>query len=366
MSCSNCYNNCPEIVSDKCVKYTGIDVPVLGIQNGDSLSYVEQALIEFLTSAIDGTGIKIDIPQQILCDLIKKYLPTCGDLTAVNLFETLIQAVCDLQVQVTANTASIVTINNQLTALESAYDIKCLTGVTSTSGTHNILQAVIDKLCAFIIDVQANYVKLVDLDALIAAYLASNAPMTQSAKMIPYTAVEYYGPIAGVFDTTGAGLVGTEWEKIYLCNGNNGTPDKRGVVPVGVNDGTMYGGPMSPLVDPAIAGNPTYSYPGTIQGSTNITLTTNQLPLHTHANTISVVAQPHTHQFTLGKDCKGSCGGIDVLSSNAGGVTGTQTYTTASTTVDITSSITNASAGGGLPHSNIQPSLGCYYIMYIP
>ena len=56
-NCSNCYNGCTEIVSDRCVKYTGIDVPVLGIQTGDSLSFVEQALITFLTSTLDGTGI---------------------------------------------------------------------------------------------------------------------------------------------------------------------------------------------------------------------------------------------------------------------------------------------------------------------
>ncbi|BCU97892.1 MAG: hypothetical protein CM15mV19_1420 [uncultured marine virus] len=46
-NCSNCYNGCTEITSDKCVKYTGVDVPILGIKNGDSLSYVEQALITF-------------------------------------------------------------------------------------------------------------------------------------------------------------------------------------------------------------------------------------------------------------------------------------------------------------------------------
>ena len=50
MSCSNCFNGCAEIVSDQCVKYTGVPVAVLGIQTGDSLSYVEQSLIGFLTS----------------------------------------------------------------------------------------------------------------------------------------------------------------------------------------------------------------------------------------------------------------------------------------------------------------------------
>ena len=85
--CSNCYNGCTEIVSDKCVRYTGIDVPVLGIQTGDSLSYVEQALIEFLTSTLDGTGIKLTIDPAIICNLVNQYLPDCEDLNALNLFK---------------------------------------------------------------------------------------------------------------------------------------------------------------------------------------------------------------------------------------------------------------------------------------
>ena len=65
--CSNCYNGCTEIVSDKCVRYTGIDVPILGIQTGDSLSFVEQCIITFLTSTLDGTGIKLTIYPEIIC-----------------------------------------------------------------------------------------------------------------------------------------------------------------------------------------------------------------------------------------------------------------------------------------------------------
>ena len=44
-NCTDCYNGCTEIVSDRCVKYTGIDVPVLGIQTGDTLSHVEESIM---------------------------------------------------------------------------------------------------------------------------------------------------------------------------------------------------------------------------------------------------------------------------------------------------------------------------------
>ena len=139
-NCSNCYNGCTEIVSDQCVRYTGLDVPVLGIQTGDSLSYVEQALITFLTSTLDGTGIVITLPEGTYCELVTSYLPTCGDITAVNLFEALVKSACDLQEQVDAVVA-------ELAILNGDYTVGCLTGVTSSSDTHAVVQAIITKLC---------------------------------------------------------------------------------------------------------------------------------------------------------------------------------------------------------------------------
>ena len=136
MSCSNCFNGCTEIVSDQCVKYTGVDVPVLGIQTGDSLSYVEQSLIGFLTSCLDGTGIKLTIDPNIICELVQRNLPDCGDLTALDLFNALIKSTCELQAQIDD-------ITDQLGTLEGPYDTDCLLGVNSGSGTHAILQAVI-------------------------------------------------------------------------------------------------------------------------------------------------------------------------------------------------------------------------------
>ena len=35
--CQNCYNGCTEIVSDKCVKYTGPNLPCTGINKNDAL-----------------------------------------------------------------------------------------------------------------------------------------------------------------------------------------------------------------------------------------------------------------------------------------------------------------------------------------
>ncbi len=193
--------------------------------------------------------------------------------------------------------------------------------------------------------------------------------------MVPYAVVEYYGPLTGNFDATGAGL--GDWEKIYLCNGNNGTPDKRGRVPVGATTG-MGGGALNPAVDPAVAGNPAYALLGTA-GSNTVTLSPTQIPAHSHSATATVVDN-HYH-FVAASDSTGSC---DIITSTdpvarAGSCGTNPAYelrksgeTTATLgkssgaqgTIDV--SVAIGSTGGGLAHSNYQPGLGCYYIMYIP
>jgi microcystin-dependent protein len=361
-NCSNCYNGCAEIVSDKCVRYTGVDVPVLGIQNGDSLSYVEQALITFLTSTLDGTGIKPTIDPAIICNLVDQYLPDCGDLTIVDISVALIKAACDLQEQIDA-------INATLTTLNADYDVDCLSGVTNSSDTHAVLQAVIDKLCQLEIDLVAleldlttNYVKLADLNSLIAAYLASVAPSgtQQYTKMVPYTAVEYYGSLSN-FDGSGKGLVSAGFDKIYLCNGQNGTPDKRGRLPVGVIQG-VPGGAMDPAVDPAFPGNTNYSLL-TTNGANTVTLTSAQMPVHTHATTVTLTDPGHKHSLTIGQSYTGAPTSVTTVGSGANGPI---TLDTTTATTGLTVGVTNANAGSGQSHTNVPPVLACYYIMYIP
>jgi len=346
MACSNCYNGCAEIVSDRCVKYTGLDVPALGIQNGDSLSLVEASLIEFLTNALTGVSIVPTINESILCEVVSKYLPDCGELNLNAYISALIQAACDLQAQVDV-------LDGRVDTIEANYSIGCLTGVTPTSGTHAILQAVITKLCeidvelaALALDVDTNYVKIADLNDLIQAYLDSVASSTQYyTKMVPYTVVEYYGSLSH-FDATGAGL--GDWVNIYLCNGQNGTPDKRGRVPVGAIQ-LVPGGALNPSVNPATPGNPNYAL-GDISGANTITLDITQIPSHTH----TLTDPGHTHTY------EGS------IQPGGGGESSRDGVQSTLTTNSSTTGITIASAGGGLGHSNIQPVLACYYIMYIP
>lgn len=360
MSCSNCYNGCTDITSDKCVKYTGVDIPLLGIQNGDSMSYVTSTLIGYLSSTLDGTGIVISLPDNVYCSLITGYLPSCGPITALNLFEALIKSACNLQDQIT-------TINTTLSTLNASYTVGCLSGVDGTSKTHDVVQAIITKLClvdadltALALDVSTNYVKLADLDGLIAAYLASIAPGStqQYLKMVPYTVVEYYGSLSN-FDGSGAGISGLGWDKIYLCNGNNGTPDKRGRIPVGVIQG-VGGGVLNPNVDPAFPNNPNYTI-NMLQGVNAVALTSTQIPPHTHAAVSTVTDPGHYHLWGQSpvEWCSTCSGTIGV--HNNGNVNHTSTSVTG-----ITVNTVNSSTGGGLVHTNIPPVLACYYIIYLP
>jgi microcystin-dependent protein len=375
MSCSNCFNGCTEIISDQCVRYTGFNIPALGISNGDTLASVELQITTFIIDLSTGNGIIPVIDPSDLCALVSGFLPVSGDITLNDVISALIKSICALKTSVTA-------IESTLTTLNADYTIGCLTGVTASSDTHAILQAAINKLCstaadltALEVDVDTNYVKLADLNALIQAYLNSIAPSSlYKNKMVPYIAYEYYGSITG-FDVTGAGS--GLFANVYLCNGSNGTPDKRGRVAVGTTDGTMAGTiTMSSIVNPSTPGNPSYSLNG-LAGANNVTLTTNQIPSHTHVATATSTAAPHGHFIAKSGAQDGDLDAVspldtlwdagDNFSYNLKKTPGSANLgPTSNATVAVTTSVVVDPAGVGQSHNNIQPTIGAYYIMYIP
>jgi len=369
MSCTNCYNGCVEIVSDKCVRYTGPTIPALNITTGDTLLHVEEMITTKLVPLLTGTGDVITIASGDKCALINGFLIGITSPNSTQLFTALVKSVCSLQAQVTAVAADIAVLN-------ADYTIGCLTGVTASSDTHAIVQAVITKLCqlgvdlaALALDLDTNYVKLSDLNTLIQDYLDSLAPTQNYTKMVPYTAVEYYGPLS-YFDITGAGIAADGFDKIYLCNGLNGTPDKRGRVPVGAIVG-MGGGALDAAVNPIYAGNPNYAL-GDGGGANSVILNSTQIPAHSHSAT--VVDPGH---YTVIKTATSILSEWDWNSTNdgnpitrienvAGNRVGTEQIATTTTKAYTGVSVTNSNTGGGLSHANIQPVRACYYIMYIP
>lgn len=379
-NCSNCYNGCTEITSDKCVKYTGVDVPILGIKNGDSLSYVEQALITFLGSALDGTGIQPVVPSSDICPVVQGYLDDCSPLSLNNYLTGIIKTICDLNEQI-VNLESASGISG--TGQSAPYNTLCVTGVSDNTSTRNVLERTIVKLCdveqslnTFITDVTTNYVKIVDIDTYIANFLNNN-PQQQliSNRMVPFAAVPYFGSL-NVFDSSGAGI--GVWERIFLCNGQNGTPDLRGRVVVGAT--SMGSTVMASEVDPAVTGNPAYDL-NTTHGVNTITLTAAQIPTHTHNDVVTAVLNPasHEHQVATLNDTATvvpptSSTAVQALYSTTVNGSYTLAGATDAATVGKSSTVTQnvdvtvvpGATGGGGEHNNYQPGVGSYYIIFIP
>lgn len=369
MGCSNCFNGCAETISDKCVKYTGVDVPELGISNGDPLLVVEQQFTQYIKSVISGQGIIPTILPGDLCALIVSFLPVLAPINLNNVISATFKSICNIDTRLIAA-------EGKLTALNADYDIDCLTGVVATSDTHEVLQAVIDKLClidssltTLSAELTANYVTIADIDSFIETYLASLPTSTlYSSKMVPYVAVPYFGPIVGNFDITGAGI--GDWANIYLCNGQNLTPDLRGRTLVGAT--TMGSTPFNPAVDPAIPGNPTYALNDTTGGNLAFLTDVSQIPLHSHSATIEINDPGHIHTYSVHQpyfdsvNHSGSDNGVNDspttlnTSSQFTGLKGNGP----GQNVFVTVGNTGSSPSSG--HSNIQPVHATNYIIYIP
>lgn len=362
--CTDCFNGCTGgPVSDKCVKYTGADKPELNIQKGDPLSSIEDNIIIKILAMAIGEEILPVVPEGDICNKIKALLPV--DLSTATLNDyllALVKVACEYDLSIIDLTAKISSIN-------STYILNCITGVDpeDEDDTHIVVQAIIDNLCtlkvdfdALALDLDTNYVKIADINSYIQAYLDSNVPSTLiSQKMVPYVAMEYYGTLSH-FDGTGAGI--GDWDKIYLCNGANGTPDKRGRVAVGVTN-VVGGGAYNPNVDPGNPDNPNYTLNNPF-GNNTVTLTANQLPAHTHTATATVTDPGHFHANTKQNPTNGTGSVYNYDSVGDKEHYGLMNSDIGST--GITVSVTVQNTGGGDSHSNIQPVLPCYYIMYIP
>jgi len=384
-NCQNCYNGCTETVSDQCVRYTGIDVPVLGISTGDPLPVIENALITFLTSTLTGVGVKIDLSSIDVCAVVQQYLPTCGELNILELSKALVQASCNIQEQIDVIVAELAILNADYTIPvgPSPDLIPCLSGVTDSSDTHAIVQAVIEKLCSVSADVDSLNVQLPlyvlesELCTLVDDCINNNTVTAlASNKMLPYSVVPYYGPPSGYptvsdgFNSTGAGY--GYWLNVYLCNGGNpGVPDLRGRVAVGATDMATAPWPTSGQTQPGVNNNPTYDYKQTtgIQGNNFITLTLPQIPTHTHAATSTVVINDpgHSHEFlgvtNSSGDGNGSRHSVPLTRTTSAAFTGLKGTGTGQ---NVFVNVSNDSQGQGQAHSNVQPGIAVYYLIYIP
>ena len=129
-----------------------------------------------------------------------------------------------------------------------------------------------------------------------------------------------------------------------LCNGSNSTPDLRGRFVIGAHGDS----------DSDAA---TYDV-GDTGGSETHTLTTAEMPSHTHTATSTVNDSGHTHTLSFGYTGSGSAPDVDDLNAGHAG-----NKTTDSSTTGITVATTNSSTGGGGAHENRPPFYALCYIM---
>jgi microcystin-dependent protein len=365
MACSNCFNGCADVISDQCVKYTGVDIPGLNIKTGDSLLLVENRLTNKILTLMDGSGVYPIINANDICTLVQTNLPCCPPPNLNQILTAYVKSICSIDSRVISLEQKMIIVQSELAALNADYDIPaCLDDLDPTSSTHEVLQAVMDKLCSVETDLHSNYTPTAELDDLIAAHIAEQATTNPKnyLKMIPYVAYPYFfnksGPgVDDFFDADGVGH--GIWEKVYLCNGTSksGIPDLRGRTLVGATDmGTTT---MDTTVRPGVNGNPEYNLRSTF-GANEVPLTNvNQMPSHNHIASIGN-AGAHNHTVTAYIQS----GSNDGSGGEAAGYF--QPNTPTSSVGDHTHTITIENNGAGEPHANIQPSIGCNFIMHIP
>ena len=168
--------------------------------------------------------------------------------------------------------------------------------------------------------------------------------LADSTNAVIQTYDNLYG-IIGVQATSGAtipaglismwsGSIGSIPSGWYLCDGSNGTPN---------------------LTDRFIVGaGSTYAVNGT-GGANSVTLTTNNLPAHTHTATSTVTDPGHFH--TAGVQLGASTG------QNASGAPNfINSVNTGTATTGITVATTNASTGSGTSFSILPPYYALAFI----
>lgn len=361
MACTDCLKNCPQIVSDKCVETTiaSDSYPLLGICQGDSLFQVEKVILDKLTEVVEGEGIVLSDIDLTNCQFLLDILGV-KDKTLFNLIQMLVDASCSLKESIA-----------DLEETPFSFTTSCLTGLPANPTSDQILQAALNKLCAVSATVDAiptTYVKISDLENQVLQIITEQeaaTPIQFKNRMVPFAATPYFGPLSN-FDVTGKGVTSLGFDKVYLCNGLNGTPDLRGRTVVGavVN---VPGGTLDTEVSP--------SNPLNIQ---NVNYTLNQ-KFGVNFHKLSVQESPshghgitdpgHTHpvpQFYARSINYGNENSTKVLQQTSGHNSSLVSPTVVNAAASAQTGISVGATGGDQPHENRQPSIAAYWIIHLP
>lgn len=345
-----------------CVINSGVVDTSLSICIGDSLTEVLQVIIDKIkNSTTDGANVTLNTLVLDVCNDIKNIVGS-QPKTVLNVIQALVQYSCVLKTRIDALNTTIV---GNLGS--GTINFKCVTSPAQFSFT-SAIQAVIDTLCNLVTQVNeivnnAGSTTIIDnrinqaLNTLLKSIggnglIKTINPTTQQTNYTitgfppPYSMIPYAGPLSN-FDASGKGLANTPCDGWYICNGNNGTLDMRGFVPVGAIKG-VPGGSVESIVDPASDASMNYSI-GDIGGATKRLLVDANIPPHSHP----VIDNGHSHKYLKPRA---------VTNSDDGGIADYVAVEDGFTSIEKSNITIGNSSGGGQPIDIRQPYRAVLYI----
>ena len=354
---------CGNILSSNCIRYEGPPVPLLNICPGDTITETQQAIITKLLELAEGAGINLEAVNLKNCRYLLDKHPA-GKKTLHSLFQLLVDASCLLKQDLDQLRKIIADSGTNI-----SFDLGCIEPIPGKSDANKVIQALINTVCKLsqkVTDIIQNAGNTTIITTSINQALSglistpghngltkTTTPAGQvtysiTALVPPGTMLPYGGSLAN-FDSSGKGLPGTVMEGWFLCNGNNGTIDMRGFVPVGIIQGAG-GQALDGIVDPVKNQDVTMNYTmGQAGGKARVTLEVSQMPNHSH-----LVSDPgHSHSYDYPKGDRFRGDKFDAAKAN-------DYYS--KTTSKATTGITISAAGGGGPHENRMPFRACAFI----
>jgi microcystin-dependent protein len=354
---------CANIISSNCVRYEGPPVPLLKICTGDTITETQQAIIEKLIDLTNGVGINLEAVTLKNCQFLLSKFPA-GNKTLQSLFQLLIDSSCLLKSEIDDLRKLIADSGDNI-----SFDLKCIVLPSGKPDSTKVIQALINTLCLLsqkVTDIIQNAGNTTIISATINQALAGliSTPGNNGLKkttaasgrvsysitaVVPPGAMLPYSGSLSHFDGSGKGLPGTVMEGWYLCNGNNGTFDMRGFIPVGIIQGAG-GQALDATVDPVSNSDVTMNYVmGQSGGKARVALDITQMPSHSHP-----LNDPgHAHEYNYPNQDSFSGKKFDASTHNNPSSRGTSLAYTG---------ITIGAAGGGFPHENRMPYKACAFI----
>lgn len=359
-------NNCEDPEFDSCTFYTGPDIDVLCIKNGDSMKDVTKSITDAILLISTGEGIVLDLI--LSSGILKDYLYN-KEYTAENVIQALIQFSENLETKIEAL--------EDVVYAPISVNAPCLTLPTIPS-KDDILKATAEKVCSLntaVTNITSDYVKASDICTIVTSCIENSVSESDSSativqeytKMPKYCPIAYTGPMS-VFDSTGKGIEAQGYKNIYVCNGNNGTDDLRGRSLIGANV-NVSGPTLDAAVDPSVAANAGYSIAvKTKKGS--FTHSLQSLENGPHGHTINDPG--HSHYIAANGSSTPLTSGNTMLyfkeglNNNSYQIHGTSSPASMGKSSTANTGISLASSGNGNPHNNTHPSFGVNYIIYLP